>query len=64
MTITLAVAKEHLEYSDDDRDTMFQQYIDAAQAWVEGYTGLLLTRRTVVRRLKSCSSYYDLSYRP
>lgn len=62
--VTLEMAKEHLEYEDDDRDTLIQQYIDAAQAWVEGYTGLLLTRRTVVRRFASCSAYYDLHIGP
>lgn len=62
--VTLEMAKQHLEYTDDDRDTLIQQYIDAAQAWVEGYTGLLLTRRTVVRRFKSCSGYYDLHIGP
>lgn len=62
--VDLALAKQHLEYEDDDRDDLIEQYISAAAAWVEGYTGLLLTRRTVVRRFKSCSAYYDLHIGP
>ena len=62
--IDLAMAKQYIRYDDDDEDTSIQQCIDASQAWVEGYTGLLLTRRTVVRRFKSCSAYYDLHIGP
>lgn len=54
--IDLALAKQHLEYDDDDRDTLIQQYIDAAQDWVEGYTGKLLTRRAVTQRFNSCDT--------
>lgn len=43
--VTLALAKQHLEYSDTDRDALIQQYIDAAAAWVENYTGKLLANR-------------------
>lgn len=62
--VSLALAKQHLEYEDDDRDDLITQYIDAAQAWVEGYTGLLLTRRTVVSQLDGCSRYYILGVGP
>jgi len=46
--VTLALAKEHLEYDGSDRDALIQQYIDAAQAYVEGYTskGLSVAART------------------
>lgn len=62
--VSLALAKQHLEYEDDDRDDLISQYIDAAQAWVEGYTGLLLTRRAVVSQLDGCSRYYILGAGP
>lgn len=62
--IDLAMAKQHLEYDDDDRDTLIQQYIDAAQGWVEGYTGLLMTRRTVTRQIPDCSTSYVVGVGP
>jgi hypothetical protein len=54
--IDLAMAKQHLEYEDDDRDALIQQYIDAAQAWVEDFTGKLLFRRTIPQRFPSNSA--------
>lgn len=62
--IDLAMAKQQIEYTDDDQDVLIQQYIDAAQGWVENYTGLLLTRRSVTRRFSDCVSFYDLHVRP
>lgn len=62
--IDLALAKQHLEYEDDDRDALILQYIDAAQAWVEGYTGLLLTRRTVTRSVSADAPFYDVGIGP
>ena len=62
--IDLAMAKQHLEYEDDDRDALIQQYIDAAQAWVEDYTGKLLFRRTVPQRFASCSASVRLNVGP
>lgn len=46
--LDLAVAKQHLEYDDDDRDALIQQYIDAAQAWVASNSAALalLARRS------------------
>lgn len=32
--IALALAKQHLEYDDSDRDDLIQGYIEAADAWV------------------------------
>lgn len=62
--IDLAMAKQHLEYEDDDRDALIQQYIDAASGWVEDYTGKLLFRRTVPQRFQSCSSPVRLNVGP
>lgn len=62
--IDLTLAKQHLEYEDDDRDALIQQYIDAAQDWVEGYTGKLLTRRAVAQRFDSCATSTIINYGP
>lgn len=62
--VTLALAKQHLEYEDDDRDDLINQYIAASAGWVEGYTGLLLTRRAVARRFPSSASFYDVRVGP
>ena len=43
--IGLDLAKQHLRVDDDGEDTLIEQYARAAAAWVEGYTGVLLTRR-------------------
>lgn len=62
--VDLALAKEHLEYEDDDRDDLIEQYIAAAAAWVEGFTGVLLTRRAVTRRFPSSVCHYDVNVGP
>ena len=41
--VTLALAKQHLEYEDSDRDALIQQYIDASKAWIEQHIGKMLT---------------------
>lgn len=51
--IDLALAKQQLEYEDDDHDALIEQYIAAAQDWVENFTGKLLTRRAVKQRFDS-----------
>lgn len=40
MTVSLALAKQHLEYEADDRDELIQSYINAAVIAVTQYTGL------------------------
>lgn len=62
--IDLALAKQHLEYEDDDRDALIEQYIGAAQDWVENYTGKLLTRRTTKQRFDSAASAVLLNVGP
>lgn len=40
MAVTLALAKQQLEYEADDRDELIQQYIASAESSVKGITGL------------------------
>lgn len=44
--VDLALAKEHCRIDTDADDTVLQQYIDAAAAWVENYTGIALEVQT------------------
>lgn len=62
--VELALAKQHLEYEADDRDDLILQYIAAAAAWVEGYTGLLLTRRSVTIQFDGSQAWLDLPVGP
>lgn len=64
MTVTLALAKQHLEYEASDRDTLIQSYIDAAKAHIEHHTGLLLTRRETVLRFEGFHRWIDLRVGP
>ena len=43
MAITLALAKQHLEYDADDRDDLIQSYVDAAAQQIADFTGLDVT---------------------
>lgn len=45
--VSLALAKQHLEYEGDDRDDLIAQYIAAARAWIESYTGKRLMVSTI-----------------
>lgn len=62
--VDLELVKQHLEYEDDDRDDLIEQYIAAAAEWVEGYTNLLLTRRAVTRRFSSDVNHFDIFLGP
>ncbi|MGB3844304.1 MAG: head-tail connector protein [Sphingopyxis sp.] len=62
--VDLALAKQHLEYDDSDRDTLIQQYIAAAAAWIEHYTGHLLARRAVTVRFASDVPWLDIDVGP
>ena len=64
MTVTLALAKQHLEYEDVDRDVLIQQYINAAVLWVEGYTGKKLTVGAVVQTENSFGHFITLNRAP
>lgn len=61
--LTLALAKQHLEYDDGDRDQLILQSMDAAADWVEDYTGLLLTRRSVAC-LRRAAAAIDIGVGP
>lgn len=62
--LDITLAKQHLEYEDDDRDTLIQQYIDASTAWIEQFTGKLLTVGEVVEMLPSFGTYIRPSRAP
>ena len=47
--VDLALAKAHLRAEGTAEDVLIQSYLDAAAAHVEGATGKLLSRRTVVQ---------------
>jgi uncharacterized phiE125 gp8 family phage protein len=46
--VALALAKQHLEYEDTDRDSLITQYIAGAADWVENYTGKAMAVREIV----------------
>jgi len=64
MALTLALAKQHLEYEDDDRNDLIEQYIEASAAWVENYTGKALSAGVVVQTVTGFPSYIVLSRGP
>ena len=62
--IDLALAKAHLRAEGTAEDVLIQSYIDAAASWVEGFTGLLLTRREVVQSFSGFATYLPLFWGP
>ena len=64
MAVDLALAKQHLRVDHSDEDTLITQYINAAIAWVENYTGKLLTRREVTQEASCFGHYVPLFYGP
>jgi uncharacterized phiE125 gp8 family phage protein len=64
MTVSLSLAKQHLEYEDDDRDSLITQYIGAAAAWVENYTGKALLQRAIVETFDRFGGFVELSKGP
>lgn len=62
--IDLALTKQHLRVDHDEEDTLIGQYLAAAVAWVENYTGKLLTRREVTQEETGFGSYLALNYGP
>lgn len=62
--IDLELAKAHLRVDGSAEDALIQSYIDAAAAWVEGFTGRLLTRREVTQTLASFGDYVPLWWGP
>jgi len=55
--VTLALAKQHLEYEASDRDDLINQYIAAAASWIENYTGKALTVGAVTDELEAFGAY-------
>lgn len=54
--LTLEQAKAHLRVVDDAEDDLIAACIADARGWVENYTGLVLTRRTIVEALDGFTS--------
>lgn len=55
--VSLSLAKQHLEYDASDRDDLINQYIAAAAAWVENYTGKRLTVGAVTDQFAEFGKY-------
>lgn len=64
MAVDLALAKQHCKIEDNDQDSLVAIYLAAAQAWVENYTGKLLTRREVAQPETRFGSFITLNYGP
>jgi uncharacterized phiE125 gp8 family phage protein len=62
--IDLALAKAQCRVTHNSEDTLLEQYIASAQAWVERYTGLLLVEDTVVDTFTAFGDYLELSRGP
>ena len=64
MTVTLALAKQHLRILHDEEDTLISSYMAAAVAWVENYTGKFLTRKEATQVEAEFGSFLTLFYGP
>lgn len=64
MAVDLTLAKQHLRVDHSDEDALIAQYLAAAIAWVENYTGKLMTRREVTQEADCFGSYVPLLYGP
>lgn len=64
MAVDLALAKLHLRVDHSDEDTLIAQYLAAAIAWVENFTGKLLTRRQVTQDEACFGSHLTLFHGP
>lgn len=62
--ITLALAKQHCRVDTDEEDALIAQYLAAAVAWVENYTGKKLTRGVVTQEVGAFGSYIPLYWGP
>lgn len=58
--ISLVEAKKHLRVDASGDDTLIQDKIVAAREWVEEFTGLVLTRRSVTESLKRFDDQINL----
>src|SRR3546814_20247294 len=64
--VTLALAKAHcrIDPSDTDHDEVLATYIQAARAWVEDFTGLVLVARPFTKAVEAFGSNVQLARRP
>src|SRR5690606_12638379 len=62
--IDLALAKAQCRVTHNSEDTLLEQYIASAQAWVERYTGLMLVQSTVADTFNQYGDYLELSRGP
>lgn len=62
--VSLSLAKQHLEYDGTDRDGLISQYLNAAAAWVENYTGKKLAAGAVVQTVDSFGLFVTLERGP
>ena len=58
--ITLAEAKKHLRVDSSADNALIEDAIVSAREWVEGYTGVLLTRRVVTERISAFADHTKL----
>ena len=64
MAVDLTLAKQHLKVETTDEDALITQYLNAANAWVENYTGKLLTRREVTQEQACFDAYLPIYFGP
>lgn len=62
--ITLDQVKQFLRYEDGSNDPALTLILNAAQRYVEHYTGHILTQRTITENVPALGDYYDLRCRP
>lgn len=62
--VTLADVKAHLRVTTTDEDTIIGVYRSAAIAWVENYTGHLLSAAEVVDNYSAWGDYLTLRHQP
>ena len=64
MTVTLALAKQHLRILHDEEDALITSYMAAAVAWVENYTGKFLSRKQATQEAVEFGSFLTLFHGP
>lgn len=64
MAVDLALAKQHIRVLHNDEDSLIEQYLAAAIAWVENYTGKLLKRRETRQTAADFAAYLPLFFGP
>jgi uncharacterized phiE125 gp8 family phage protein len=64
MTVDLTLAKAQCRVTHTDEDTLLEQYIASAKAWLERYTARLLVQDSVVDTFTAFGDYLQLSRGP